>query len=262
MPKSKGIDAQWTNTRRQLMVGIGSTASIASVAGCTGAADSNDEPEVEDNTQMSEKEDPLTILLARHGQTEWNAEGRLQGNSDGDANTLNEVGIEQAEANAEALEGIAVSHIYSSELRRASETAEILSESFSDDTPITELEDLNERSRGVYEGEIAEEVEEEFRPRFESLEDDMDGGESLESIADRVGEATREIVDEHSGENVLVVGHSGVNPLVIGEIIDLSPAIAIRDIEQGNDQVLKLDIYDEDDIKIYKYIGEDELDVI
>ncbi|WP_167549477.1 histidine phosphatase family protein [Thioalkalivibrio sp. ALJ1] len=199
-------------------------------------------------------DEPLTIYLVRHGQTDWNKEGRLQGDTD---NSLNATGRSQAYANAEALANVQVDHIYPSGLARAIETAEV----FAARAPITPLTMLNERSRGKYEGEVAEEVADEFRPRFTDLDDDMDGGESLSSIANRVGLATREIVASHPSGTVMIVGHSGVNPLVIAELIGISPVKAIEEIRQGNDEVIKLKVFPNGHVSMWKMVQEHELEM-
>ena len=119
---------------------------------------------------------------------------------------------------------------------------------------------LNERSRGMYEGKVADEVADEFRPRFHDLDDDMDGGESLRSIADRVSLATREIVAAHPGGTVMIVGHSGVNPLVIAELAGIPPEQAIADISQSNDEVFKVQAYPNDTVSMWKMVTRDRLE--
>jgi len=195
---------------------------------------------------------PLTLYIVRHGQTDWNLEDRIQGDTD---NPLNETGRAQAQAVAEVLRGIALDQVYPSGLLRAIETAEIVASG----APITPDLRLNERSRGIYEGRIAAEVNAEFAPRFSALDDDMDGGESLRSIAARISEATRELVARHMGETVMVVGHSGVNPLVIAELIGLAPERAIDEIRQGNDEVYKLTVRPDGAVTIWKLIPESRL---
>ena len=67
----------------------------------------------------------------------------------------------------------------------------------------------------------------------------MDGGESLASIAKRVGQATRDIVQRHPGGTIMIVAHGGVNPLVIGELIGLAPEKAIKEIRQSQRRSLQ-----------------------
>ena len=196
---------------------------------------------------------PLTLYVVRHGQTDWNLAGRIQGNTD---NPLNATGQRQAQDISRQLAHVPIDHIYPSGLKRAIETAE----AFAGRAPITPLPALNERSRGIYEGKIAAEVNDEFRPRFQAPDDDMDGGESLNAIAARVGAATREILKKHMGDSVMVVGHSGVNPLVVGELIGLAPERAIAEIRQGNDEVYKLRVYPDGATEIWKLIPPDRLD--
>jgi len=196
---------------------------------------------------------PMTLYIVRHGQTDWNLQGRIQGDTD---NPLNETGLDQARTVAEQLGTITLDHVYPSGLQRAIQTAEAIA----GDAPITSDVRLNERSRGIYEGQVAAEVNDAFRPRFSALDDDMDGGESLRSIAERISEATRDIVDRHMGETVMVVGHSGVNPLVIAELIGLPPERAINEIRQGNDEVYKLTVFPNGAVTIWKLIPENRLE--
>lgn len=196
---------------------------------------------------------PMTLYIVRHGQTDWNLEGRIQGNTD---NPLNETGFSQARTVGEQLGQVTLDHVYPSGLKRAIQTAEAIA----GNAPITPDPRLNERSRGIYEGRIGSEVNDEFRPRFRALDDDMDGGESLRSISERISEATREMAERHMGETVMVVGHSGVNPLVIAELIGLPPERAIAEIRQGNDEVYKLTVSPEGAVTIWKLIPEDRLE--
>jgi len=212
-----------------------------------------------EDTRVGERPDAqsprqaVTIYLVRHGQTDWNLQGRLQGNTD---NPLNATGREQAEDLARRLAEIPVDHIYCSTLKRATATAE----AFADRASITALAALNERSRGAFEGRIAREVADEFEPRFHSLEDELDGGESLQATYDRVKATTLEIINKHPHGNVIIVGHSGINPLVIASLIDLPPEQAIARIRQGNDEVIKLTVYPSGHVNMWKMITRQTID--
>ncbi|HEX7526613.1 MAG TPA: histidine phosphatase family protein [Gaiellaceae bacterium] len=134
-----------------------------------------------------------TLLLIRHGETDWNAEGRLQGHTD---RPLNDHGRRQAAALAERLAGEAVAAVYSSDLARARETAEILAERLG--LPVVDDPDLRERNWGNWEGLRGTE-----RNRIEYV------GEAQDAHAERVIRAVRRIAELHPGERIVVVTHGG-----------------------------------------------------
>ena len=135
-----------------------------------------------------------TLLLVRHGETDWNAEGRLQGHTD---RPLSDYGRRQARRLAEELEGEELEAIYSSDLARAHETAEIVGERLG--LPIVLEPDLREKDWGTWEGLNAVE-----RDRVEFV------GESTEAHQERMLQALRRIAERHPGDGrVLVVTHGG-----------------------------------------------------
>lgn len=176
----------------------------------------------------------LDIYLVRHGQTQWNLEKRLQGATD---NVLNDTGRRQAAELVPRLAGVPFSHIYSSGLRRAQETAA----AFAGQTPVTALPALNERSFGKFEGIFEDQRDAalfaEFGKRGNVLDDALDGGESLQSQADRVKAAVRQITNRHTSGSIAIVAHGGVNPLVLAALLDIPVAEAVARIKQGNDEV-------------------------
>jgi len=134
-----------------------------------------------------------TLLFARHGQTDWNAEGRLQGHTD---RPLNAYGREQAKALAARLAGEDVAAIYASDLARARETAEIVGERLG--LPVVVDPDLREKNWGTWEGLTSEE-----RLRVELA------GESTAEHRERTVRAVERIVERHPGQRVVVVTHGG-----------------------------------------------------
>jgi broad specificity phosphatase PhoE len=136
-----------------------------------------------------------TLLLVRHGETDWNAEGRLQGHTD---RPLNPYGREQAKALAARLAGEAdrVAAVYSSDLARARETAEILGERLG--LPVVVDPDLREKNWGTWEGLTSEER---LRVEFE--------GESTAEHRERTVRAVERIAERHPGQRVVVVTHGG-----------------------------------------------------
>jgi len=160
----------------------------------------------------------MTILwMIRHGETAWNAEGRVQGQTDV---ALSEVGAAQAEAIARALapspaagapESFAA--VYSSDLRRASETASPCARALG---LAVRLEPrLRERHYGLFETLTYAEAKvlyPEDYARFKAKEPDYDfrSGESLRAFHERALQCIAEIAARHAGSPVLVFTHGGV----------------------------------------------------
>jgi broad specificity phosphatase PhoE len=146
------------------------------------------------------------LLLVRHGETDWNRDGRWQGHSD---THLNDVGREQAARLAGELDGVDV--VYSSDLARAQETAEIVAERLG--LPVLRDERLRERSFGAWEGKTAPEIEVEFREahaRWLAAEGPgADDAEPFAEFAARVQGFLADVVARHPDETVLVVAHGG-----------------------------------------------------
>jgi len=199
----------------------------------------------------------LDLYLVRHGQTAWNLEKRLQGATD---NVLNETGRRQATELAPRLAGVKFSHIYSSGLKRAQETAA----AFAGHTPVTALPALNERSFGKFEGIFEDErsgaLYAEFGRRGSVLADALDGGESLQSQADRVKTAVREITARHRSGSVAIVAHGGVNPLVLAALLDIPVSEAVARIKQGNDEVYLVRLRSGQPPSVWKQVGRGTLE--
>jgi broad specificity phosphatase PhoE len=134
-----------------------------------------------------------TLLLVRHGETDWNAAGRLQGHTD---RPLNDYGRTQARRLAEQLHGDGIAAIYASDLVRARETAEILSERLG--LPVLLDADLRERNWGSWEGLTPDER---LSVEFE--------GETTEEHRERMLRAVGQIAERHPGRRVVVVTHGG-----------------------------------------------------
>lgn len=147
------------------------------------------------------------LLLARHGETDWNAQHRWQGHADP---LLNDRGLAQAEALAEELAGEGIDAIYASDLARARQTAEIVARRLR--VPVKLLGDLREIDFGEAEGLTTAEVEERYpgalaayRERGEALP----GGETTANLTTRALAAVKRIADEHPDGTILVVAHGG-----------------------------------------------------
>jgi broad specificity phosphatase PhoE len=146
------------------------------------------------------------LLLARHGETDWNRDGRWQGHSD---TPLNELGREQAIELAESLDGIDA--VYSSNLARARETAEIVAARLGLEVRLDER--LRERSFGAWEGLTMEETERRYQEahgRWRAGEGHgADDAEAFDAFAARVHSFLEDVLRRHPDETVLVIGHGG-----------------------------------------------------
>jgi len=170
---------------------------------------------------------PITRLcLVRHGETEWNAEGRVQGQTD---IPLNPVGIRQARAAAARLARHDFTAVYSSDLMRVRQTAEPAAQKLA--LPVQFDPDLRERHYGIFERLLYSEVKErhpELYRRFHEKDPDYDfeTGESLRTFFDRSLRAVTRIADRHPGEEVLIFTHGGVLDMVYRHARELGLAAA------------------------------------
>jgi broad specificity phosphatase PhoE len=139
-----------------------------------------------------------TILLARHGETDWNREGRWQGWADP---PLNDTGREQARKLADQLRATPFDSVYSSDLRRAHETAEIVAEPHR--VPVIADPGLREIDLGSWSGLTRAEADE----RFPGME--RPDGETRDEHLARVLHAVERIARGHVGERILLVSHGG-----------------------------------------------------
>jgi broad specificity phosphatase PhoE len=142
-----------------------------------------------------------TILLVRHGETDWNAQRRVQGKTD---RPLNDTGREQARALADQLAGVRLAAVYSSDLSRALETARIVADAHG--LPVTSVPELRERDFGTWEGLTDEEILERFP---EARSGPWGDAETRDELTARVLSALRRISGSHAGETVLAVSHGG-----------------------------------------------------
>ncbi|RME65257.1 MAG: alpha-ribazole phosphatase [Nitrospirae bacterium] len=196
-----------------------------------------------------------TLYIIRHGKTEGSQDRRYKGHIDV---PLSEEGLRQVQDLADALfrSGVSPSRIYSSDLKRAVQTAEAIDNALS--CGITIEPRLRERSFGVWEGMTFEEISKAWPEAFENWKADPlrfhpPEGESTLEVRDRVMEATEEILQKHRGEEVLIVAHGGVNRVLICEFLGLDLRHIFR-IEQDFACVNIVDIY-EDGLPVVKRLN-------
>lgn len=151
------------------------------------------------------------ICLIRHGETSWNAERRLQGHTD---IPLNARGVLQARQMAQALKDIKLTFdvLYTSDLKRAADTANAIVELFGMDALVDS--ELRERHFGALQGLSVSEAPLKHPDIWQAhiarnLEHDLDGGESIQQFALRVQNALDKIQTRHTGKTILIVSHGG-----------------------------------------------------
>lgn len=166
----------------------------------------------------------VSLLLARHGETEWNRTHRWQGFT---GPPLNELGRQQGKDLTEELERRKIDAVYSSDTIRAVETAEIVA--VRRGLEVRQDARLREVNFGEWEGLTRQEINERYAGAFSRWDacklEAPTGGESDLAMAERVLEALSEIADRHLGCQVLVVTSGG-------------PIRAVQAHAQGVDQAL------------------------
>ena len=148
-----------------------------------------------------------TILLARHGESDWNRAQRWQGHAD---RPLTDHGRAQARALADRLEGVELDAVYSSDLQRARETAEVVAERRG--LSVHALPALREVDVGSWSGLTRAEAQERFPDgyrRWLAGAEAWDDGETYEQLSERVLGTVVAIAAAHPGERVLLVAHGG-----------------------------------------------------
>lgn len=150
-----------------------------------------------------------TLYLIRHGQSAGNAQGRFGGHS---ATPLSELGLHQAKLTARALSKEKITVIYSSDLKRAMQTAGALSELTG--LPVNETGVFRERNIGVLEGLTFDEAEKEYPGDYRALVDRnvahvITRGESYRQLVDRVAGTVDDILEKHKGGKIAVFAHTG-----------------------------------------------------
>ncbi|MEE8399497.1 MAG: histidine phosphatase family protein [Desulfobacterales bacterium] len=153
--------------------------------------------------------DTTILFVVRHGETEWNLVGKQQGHLD---SPLTGVGIRQAHALAEGLATKGIEVIYSSDLGRAMQTAEVIAARLQ--LPVTSDRRLRERHLGLMQGMTMVDFRDrnpDAFARFESGDDAylLPGGESTRQIYERCVACCIELAAQHPGGKMLVVTHGG-----------------------------------------------------
>jgi len=192
----------------------------------------------------------LRLYIARHGETDWNLEHKLQGWTD---RPLNETGRRQARDLAESLKGIHLDAVYSSTLSRSIDTANAVAGT---SLVVKHLPGLRERNYGRFQGQS--DTDPEYLKRGNVWDDAMDGGETLNQLLARTRESLDMIRREHPSGNVLIVSHRITNQMILRALLGLTPDETVK-IVQGNDEVYLVEIEPGSTPRLWKLIRERNL---
>ena len=175
----------------------------------------------------------IRIYVARHGETTWNVQGRIQGRSDPG---LSPNGYAQSRALLEQLEGRAISTIYTSTLKRSILTAQPIANHLG--LPLHEQPELDEIAFGILEGKQLLDSDGEVRRGWERFKENrftyrIPGGENYTDVMNRIRPFVGTIFQSHRGEEILIVGHRVVNQMLIGLLMDCPPEEMLK-MQQSN----------------------------
>lgn len=175
----------------------------------------------------------ISIYIARHGETTWNVEGRIQGRSDPD---LSQKGVAQSLALLEQLKDRPISAIYTSTLQRSILTAQPIAKFLN--LPIQKQPELDEMAFGIMEGVQVSSFNEELKREWERFKENrftyrIPGAENYTDVANRLRPFKEKILRDHAGQEILIIGHMIVNRFLIGMLLEY-PLEEIQRTEQHN----------------------------
>ncbi|WIM67154.1 histidine phosphatase family protein [Corynebacterium breve] len=164
------------------------------------------------------------LIMLRHGQTDYNAGKRMQGQLD---TQLSETGVQQAHLAADVVESLGVVKILSSDLTRAKDTADIIAQRLGLDVVVDKR--LRETHLGQWQGKTHGEVDRDFAGMRASWRHNPEwappGGESRVEVARRARPVVEELMRDFSGWDdnaVLIVAHGGTISAVTSHLLGLS----------------------------------------
>lgn len=181
----------------------------------------------------------MRVFLARHGETEWNAERRLQGRTD---TRLSPRGEAHARALAALLADEPVEAIYTSSLRRTRDTAQPLAQALG--LVVQTRPDMDEMSYGVLEGRRPDDPDPAIQALFAARKADrlgfrVPGGETYAEVKARVLRFATELRARHAGGTVLVIGHRATNR-VLWSVLMERPLEECFALKHKHEQVLEI----------------------
>jgi probable phosphoglycerate mutase len=183
------------------------------------------------------------LILVRHGETDWNRQGRFQGQID---IPLNSNGFEQAAAAGAFLSDVPLQRAYSSSMTRPKQTAQAILKAHPD-IQLEETQGLVEIGHGLWEGKLESEIEAEWSELLKAWKEaphtvQMPEGENIQEVWERSVACWNSIANNLSpNETALVVAHDAVNKTILCYLLGMTPA-DIWSIKQGNGGVTVVDI--------------------
>jgi probable phosphoglycerate mutase len=164
----------------------------------------------------------MNLILVRHGETDWNMQKRFQGQID---IPLNSQGKWQAQQAAQALAGLRIEQLFSSDLLRAQDTAKSIGDACG--CLVQTDPRLREKGFGIWEGLTYAEIKEQDADGFARWREDPSlytpsGGEGLDTAAQRVAQAWQEI-EANAAKTVALVSHGGTLRILLRHLLGLTP---------------------------------------
>lgn len=180
--------------------------------------------------------------VVRHGESTWNADGRYQGQTDV---PLSALGALQAASLAERLTGQSFDAVYSSDLARARQTAEVVAERLQGAPAVRLCPELREINVGELTGLVVSEIKARYADYLTALQADpwatrRPGGESMEDLFARCGAAFHALRAAHPGGRVLVFTHGGVVRVAVGLALGGVPSHAWSRLSVTNTSVTRV----------------------
>ena len=194
------------------------------------------------------------LYFVRHGQTEWNAIRRMQGQWNSD---LNDLGRKQAEINADLLARLDIEALFASPLDRTRQTADIINRRLN--LPVRFDERIMEWDCGDWSGHIYDEVAQRWPEDWAALEADRFNyrGPNCENYPDMIDRATPflEEICAHPANRIAIVSHGMIGKVMVSILLGLTPEETLT-IHQANDLVYVVSLAEEKSSVVHYKAGE------
>jgi len=183
------------------------------------------------------------IIFVRHGETLWNDMGKYQGHTD---IPLSMVGFEQAYKVAKRLKSEEITTIYSSDLKRAKQTAEIIA--LEHNLSVITKPEFREINFGVWEGKTFSEVKKQYPELLNIWLSEPENlyipqGETFSQMLKRAWTGLIDVLNNHKSETITIVAHGGTIGAIICNILEIKLNNLWR-IKQGNTGISIVEFYD------------------